>query len=59
MEHTMGLQPHNIAVWDARHLPTVRSLVTFSLWKHLFVSATTNWNNVHLLKIGSISNTNL
>ena len=27
MEHTKGLQLHDIAMWDARHLPTIRSLV--------------------------------
>ena len=27
MEHTKGLQLHNKAIWDARHLPTIRPLM--------------------------------
>ena len=32
MEHAKGLQLHNIVIWDARHLPTIRSLTLYNFW---------------------------
>ena len=45
MEHAKGLQLHNIAKWDTRHLPTLRSLYEVSMFKPVARRGVHNVNN--------------